>query len=373
MKITVTKTELAPLIQYQKYLKKIWDASWVTNNGQFLVKFENKLKKLFKTENILVVSNGTLAIQLALKVLPQKTGEIITTPFTFQATTNCIVWEGYSPVFADIDPETFNIDPKDVEKKITPKTVAILAVHVYGNACDIEKLQSIAKKHKIHLIYDAAHAFDVVYKNKQLATYGDISTLSFHATKTFHSIEGGAIICRNSQILHQLKLLRNFGIKSEEEVISCGINAKMNELQASMGLLNLTYLKQRYAKRKKIYQYYMRKLHRIDGISYQRITVEKENYTYLPIVLRSKRIRDFIYNEMKKNGIGTRKYFYPLTTNAKFLKPIIAKKSTNYTPVAKNISDRILCIPMYASLTYEDVDMIIGHLNNLLNKIPRKV
>ncbi len=367
IKITVTKTELAPQKEYEKYLAKIWKANWVTNNGQFLLELENKLQKMYGTKRLLVVSNGTLAIQLALKTLPVRTGEIITTPFTFQATTNTIIWEGYTPVFADIDQDTFNIDPADVERKITSKTIAILAVHVYGNACDNERLERLARKHKIALIYDAAHAFDVVYKRKQLATCGDISTLSFHATKTFHTIEGGAILCKDQKTFEQLVLLRNFGIRSEEEVVSCGINAKMNEFQAAMGLVNLRWVKKRYILRKKVHDLYMRRLIKFKSIKLQKMIVDKENFTYLPVLFPSKKVRDHVYDGMKKSGIGTRKYFYPLTTTAEFLTKTNSKSLLSSTPVAKDVSERVLCLPMYASLPLRDVSRIINHLEKLLN------
>jgi len=373
IKITVTKTELVPLKEYTRYLDKIWKANWVTNNGQLLLELERKLQRLYKTSKLLVVSNGTLAIQLALKVLPQRSGEIITTPFTFQATTNTIIWEGYTPIFADIDPDTFNIDPTDIERKITPRTVAILAVHVYGNACYVEQLSSIAKKYKIAIIYDSAHAFDVIYKGKQLAGYGDISTLSFHATKTFHTIEGGAILCKDSKVFEQLKLLRNFGIKSEEEVISCGINAKMNEFQAAMGLANLEWMKRRYLLRKKVHDQYVKMLKGNGEIKLQQITVDRENYTYFPILLESKKMRDYIYDSMKKAGIGTRKYFYPLTTSAEYLQKNLRKSSLSTIPVAVNVSDRVLCLPMYASLASKDVTRILNMLDKLLNMKRKKV
>jgi dTDP-4-amino-4,6-dideoxygalactose transaminase len=367
-RVNITKTDLVPYLEYEQYLKKIWKTQWVTNNGKLLIKFEKKLQKLFGTENLLVVSNGTLALQLALKALPQRSGEIITTPFTFQATTNAIVWEGFTPIFADIDPETFNININEVEKKITRKTVAILAVHVYGNACNVERLKYIARKHNIMLIFDAAHAFDVVYKGKQLATYGDISILSFHATKTFHTIEGGAVISSNPKLIEELKLLRNFGIKSEEEVISCGINMKMNEFQAAMGLVNLRWLDRRYKDRKKVYNAYLKDLSNMSGVKLQKIVVAKMNYTYLPILLPSKELRDKIYEEMKRRGIGTRKYFYPLTSSAKYLQNSkYGIVDLNLLPVAKNISDRVLCLPLYASLSLFKVKEITSFLAKLLS------
>jgi len=365
--ITVTKTELPPLSEYQEFLKKIWAAHWVTNNGQFLLELEKKLRSRMGTDNVIVVLNGTLAMQLPLKSLPNRKGEIITTPFTFQATTNVIAWEGYVPVFADIDPLTWNIDPYDVERKITKDTVAILAVHVYGNACDVNALTRIAKRHNIMLIFDAAHAFDVLYKGKQLVTYGDVSTLSFHATKTFHTIEGGAIVTNSASLLVQYKKLRNFGIESEELVTECGINAKLNEFSAAMGLLNLTYQKKRREQRKRIYVRYMSFLHRIQGITLQKQTVDEPNYTYVPILLPNKTMRDGLYNHMKKHDVLTRKYFYPLTSDAIYIQEdTYISKYKNGTPVARSISDRVLCLPMYASLTLSDVDFICSQLKSFI-------
>ncbi len=352
--------------EYLPYLEKIWSAHWVTNNGRLLLDFERRLQRMYGTQNILAVSNGTLAIQLALKALPKKSGEIITTPFTFQATTSVISWEGYTPVFADIDPETFNIDPAQVERKITPRTVAILAVHVYGNACDTDRLEAIAKKHHVTLIYDAAHAFDVIHKGTQLASYGDLSTFSFHATKTFHTIEGGAILCKDSRLFGQLKLLRNFGIESEDRVISCGINAKMNEFQAAMGLANFRWIKRRLRDRKRVHQEYMKHLPFIPGIRLQKIVVDRENYTYLPIILPSRKVRDAVYAGLKEKGIGTRKYFYPLTTEAQYIRDLNIPARNLSTPIAKDVSDRVLCLPMYASLTIPQVTAIIRELRKLI-------
>ncbi|GAJ24082.1 unnamed protein product, partial [marine sediment metagenome] len=218
---------LPKLEEYVKYLGKIWSTRWLTNGGEFVQLLEKKLEEYLRVKNLVLVTNGTVALQLALKAFELK-GEVLTTPFTFAATTNVILWEGLTPVFADIDPETFNIDPNDVERKITEKTSAILAVHVYGNPCYVEELQQIASSYNLKLIYDAAHAFGVEYKKQSVLNYGGISTLSFHATKIFNTIEGGAIVVKDKELFEKLKLLRNHGIKSEEEVVLPGINAKMS-------------------------------------------------------------------------------------------------------------------------------------------------
>lgn len=357
--INVTKTKLPKIEEYIKYLKKIWETNWVTNNSEFLQLLEKKLQDYLKVKNLLLVSNGTLALQLLLKGFDLK-GEVITTPFTFSATTNVILWEGLEPVFADIDPQTFNIDPQDVGKKITQKTSAILAVHVYGNCCDVEKLQKIANKHNLKLIYDAAHAFGVEYKNQSILNYGDASALSFHATKTFNTIEGGGIVVKNKELFEKLKLLRNFGIKSEEEVILPGINAKMNEFQAIMGLCNLEEIDREIQLRKKIYERYKAGLSDNKNIKFQEINGSKYNYTYMPICFKDIKERDAIHSELVKNGIKPRKYFFPLTVNFEYFKRKGVDLVEKYgLKIASDIADRILCLPLYSDLKMAVVDRII--------------
>lgn len=366
--INVTKSDLPEIERYIEYLERIWASRWLTNNGEFVQLLENKLAEYLKVKNLLLISNGTLAIQLALKALNIK-GEVITTPFTFAATTNVILWEGLTPVFADIDSETYNIDPNDVEKKITDKTRAILAVHVYGNPCYVEKLQEIADKYKIKLIYDAAHAFGIEYKNQSVLNFGDMSTLSFHATKLFHTIEGGAIIVDNEELTKKLKLLRNFGIKSEEEVILPGINAKMNEFQATMGLCNLENIDEKIHHRKIIYDYYKEKLLNIKSIKFQKIIASKYNYGYMPVCFENIEMRDEIYSELIKNEIKPRKYFYPLTSDFDYFKEKdtdIIKK--NELKNATDISNRVLCLPLYPDLDIEIVDKIIHIIKRVIKK-----
>ena len=316
--ITVTKSDLPDLEEYIEYLKKIWASRWLTNNGEFVQLLERRLEEYLKVKNLGLVANGTLALQLALKALDIK-GEVVTTPFTFAATTNVILWEGLTPVFADIDPETFNINPKDVEKKITDKTTAILAVHVYGNPCYVEELQEIADKYDLKLIYDAAHAFGVEYKNRSVLNYGDISTLSFHATKVFNTIEGGAIIIKDEELFEKLKLLINHGIKSEEEVVLPGINAKMNEFQAAMGVCNLENIDEKIQLRKKIYEHYIEEL-ADTTVKFQKIIASNYNYIYMPLCFEDIKKRNEIYSDLIKNGIMPRKYFYPLTVDFDYLK-----------------------------------------------------
>lgn len=360
--INVTKPELPNIDEYNKYLKIIWKNNWLTNDGELVRLLEKKLKEYLGVKNLLVVTNGTIAIQLTLKAFDLK-GEIITTPYTFAATTTSILWEGLTPVFADIDPETFNIDPKDVEKKITKNTSAILAVHVYGNACDVRELAKIAAQHNIKLIYDAAHAFAVEYQNKSLLSFGDISTLSFHATKTFHTIEGGAIIAKDNKIFEKLKLLRDFGIQSEEKIVLPGINAKMNEFQAAMGLCNLKHLKKNNKRREKIYKRYKKNLLKTKRIRFQSLNVSKYNYSYMPVCFKNKKTRDNVYKKLLESNIKARKYFYPLTSDFEFNK---REKLTEKFGLhnAKFVSDRILCLPIYPSLKKDDVDKISNIINN---------
>ncbi|HEC88425.1 MAG TPA: DegT/DnrJ/EryC1/StrS family aminotransferase [Thermoplasmata archaeon] len=363
--ITVTKPDLPSLEKYTKYLEKIWDTRWLTNDGEFVKLFERKLEEYLRVKNLVCVANGTLALQLALKAFQLK-GEIITTSFTFSATTNVILWEGLTPVFADIDPETFNIDPNDIEKKITDRTSAILAVHVYGNPCYVEEIQKIAEEYNLKLIYDSAHAFGVEYKNLSVLNYGDISTLSFHATKVFHTIEGGAIISKNNEVFEKLKLLRNHGIKSEEKVVLPGTNAKMNEFQAVMGLCNLENVNEKIQQRKKIYERYKEKLRNIDGIKFQKLIASRYNYAYMPICFKDTITRDKVYSSLVRNGIKPRKYFYPLTANFDYFKEknIDLVKKYNLKK-SSNIANRVLCLPLYPDLKIETVDKIV----NIIKKV----
>lgn len=357
--INVTRTELPPLNDYIKYLKKIWTLRWITNNGELVQNLERKLEKYLKVKHVIVVSNGTLALQLAFKAL-ELSGEVITTPFTFAATTNALLWEGLTPVFADIDASNFNLDPIEVEKKITKKTCAILAVHVYGNPCDVEKLQKIADKYNLKLIYDAAHAFGVDYKEKSVLSFGDISTLSFHATKIFSTAEGGAIIVKDDKLYEKLKLLRNFGIKSEEEVVLAGINAKMNELQAALGLCNLEDIDNKIKKSQKLYKRYMKLLQNNQNLKFQKIISSKHNYCYMPILFKDKKTRDSIYEKLIKNNFKPRKYFYPLTSDFEYIKKIYKNDDLKN---ASNISGRVLCLPIYPSLSVNIVDKIVRIIN----------
>jgi len=357
--INVTRADLPELKNYTEYLKKIWANHWLTNDGELVQSLRQELKTYLKIDDLVLVSNGTLAIQLALKALDLK-GEVITTPFTFAATTNALLWEGLKPVFADIDKETFNIDPYDIERKITSKTCAILAVHVYGNPCFIERMQEVADSHNLKMIYDAAHAFGVEYKNCPITNFGDVSTLSFHATKVFNTIEGGAVIARDECVVKKLMLLRNHGIKSEQEVVLPGTNAKMNEFQAAMGLCNLEYIDRAIDLRKMLYQRYLERFASLP-VGFQKIVASKYNFSYMPILLRSETERDSIYSLLTANGIKPRKYFFPLTVNFDYFKNANVDLIKKYNLVnAKDIANRILCLPLYPNLENLCVDQIVS-------------
>ncbi|MCZ3364919.1 MULTISPECIES: DegT/DnrJ/EryC1/StrS family aminotransferase [Methanobacterium] len=361
--INVTMTDVPELEDYIEYLRVIWNERILTNDGELLRLLETKLKAYLKVKNLMAVTNGTLALQIALKSLPIK-GEVITTPFTFSATTNSILWEGLTPVFADIDENTFNIDPTSIETKITDKTSCILAVHVYGNPCQVKELQEIADDHSLKLIYDAAHAFGVEYNNKSVLEYGDVSTLSFHATKVFNTIEGGALTTSDKNLVEKIKLMRNHGIISEEEVIIPGTNAKMNEFQAAMGLCNLKNIDQNIEKRKKIYEIYRDNLEGND-LKFQKIVASKYNYSYMPVCFKNLKVRNEIYNQLLKEGIHCRKYFYPLTVNFEYFNNnnLVEKYDLKK---ASNIADRILCLPIYPDLEEEIVNEIITKISSLI-------
>lgn len=359
--INVTKTTLPPINKYIKYLKKIWANNWVTNKGEFVLKLEKELEDYLKIKNLSVVSNGTVAMQLAFKALGLK-GEVITTPFTFPATTNALIWEGLKPVFADIDPQTFNIDPKEIEKKITKSTTAVLAVHVFGNPCDILAIEKIAKKHNLKVIYDSAHAFGVEYKGKSIFRWGDINTLSFHAAKNFHTVEGGAVITKDKKDNQKINLLRNHGIKTYDKVVLAGINAKMNELQAIMGLCVLEEFEKEIMKRKNIYQKYLSVFSK-NQVKLQKLNnnLTKYTYPYFPVCFNSQKARDRIFGVLLKNGIRARKYFYPPCHELPYI-----RYSSADLPHATKVSHTILCLPIYATLFNKDQENIIDLINKTL-------
>ena len=363
--LTVTKPDLPPLEEYNEYLKRIWASRWLTNDGEYVELLQRKLQEYLKIQELVLVSNGTLAIELALRGLEIR-GEVITTPFTFPATTNAILWERLTPVFADVDPETFNVDPKEVEKRITRKTGAILATHTFGNPCHVKELQEIASRHDVKLIYDAAAAFGVEYENHSVLDYGDMSTLSFHATKVFHTIEGGAIIAEDETLSDKLRLLLDHGIESAEHVAIVGTNAKMNEFQAVMGICNLKYVDEKIQRRKRLYEYYKRKLSK--KVKFQKLTASKYNYGYMPVCFENIEERDKVHSKLLKNRIEPRKYFFPLTTSSDYFKKERLNLVKKYDlRKANDISNRILCLPLYPDLKTQDVNRVIKIIEDTLD------
>lgn len=349
-KILVTKSFLPPLHEYERYLEKIWDARWLTNCGPFATELENRLKKRFVVKHAFFVTNGTIAMQLALKALDIQ-GEVITTPFTFAATTNAIIWEKCTPVFVDIDPSTFSIDSSKIEEAITPNTKAILAVHVYGYPCNVKAIETIAKKHNLKVIYDAAHAFDVEIGGKSILSFGDVSTLSFHATKLFHTGEGGLIVTNNDEIAKKIVSLRNFGYVGEE-VVEAGVNAKNSEIHAAMGLVNLNYIEMIKKKRRKIVEEYKRLLTNTNLHEVAYFKNVEYNYSYFPVVFESEEMLLSVFDALATQNIIPRRYFYPSLNTLSFTK----YKSC---PISESIAPRVACLPLYHDLGIKTVKKIV--------------
>lgn len=350
--INVTKTYLPPLEKYQEHVRQIFESGWLTNNGKFTQALEKRLAEYLEVPYVVLVSNGTLALQIAYRLLDIK-NEAITTPFTFVATSSSMVWEGIQPIFADIDASTFNIDPGKVKQQIDPKTSAIVAVHVFGNPCDNDSLNQISKENSIPIIYDAAHAFGVKYKGESIAKLGDISTFSFHATKVFHTIEGGAIIVKDRAAYDKAKLLINFGIPGYDQISELGVNAKMNEFQAAMGLCVLDDLDLIIAGRKKIYNRYLDELLHLNSLTFQQFNTEAtNNYAYFPVVFQSEEVLLRIKDDLNKIDIFPRRYFYPSLERLPYVKPQEA-------PISESISKRVLCLPLFSELDWDSQRKII--------------
>lgn len=357
-KIFVTKSSMPPLEDYVEEIKELWDSHMLTNMGVKHKELEKQLKEYLGVENVSLMVNGHLALELAIQAM-NLTGEVITTPFTFASTTHAIVRNGLTPVFCDVDPDTYTIDADKIEALITDKTSAIVPVHVYGNICEVEKIEAIAKRYGLKVIYDAAHAFGETYKGKGVGCFGDASMFSFHATKVFNTIEGGAVCFSDEQFGLDLYRLKNFGIRGPEKVDYVGSNAKMNEFQAAMGICNLRYVEAEIAKRKNVYDYYVSKLRDVPGIQLMKLQENvKYNYAYFPVVFDETvfgATRNEVYEALEKENIFTRKYFYPLTNTYDCFH---GKYDLNDTPVALHISKRVLTLPMYADLSMEMVDKI---------------
>ena len=353
-KIFVTKATLPPKEEFLKYVDKIWESAWLTNMGDVHNELENTLSTFMDDMDIVLTVNGHLALELALQSLKIE-GEVITTPFTFASTTHAIVRNGLKPVFCDIKEDDFTIDPEKIEKLITKDTKAIMPVHVYGNVCDVEAIESIAKKYGLYVVYDAAHTFGERYKGKSVADFGDMSIFSFHATKVFNTIEGGAIALRDKERRKSLDFLKNFGIADKENVPYVGSNAKMNEFAAAMGLCNMKHLPEYIEKRKRICELYTDRLADIKSIRLNKYNDDTTyNYAYFPIVVENGS-RDELYDKLAKENIFARKYFYPCTNAYECYSESF---DPNETPIALDISKKVLTLPIYPDLEEADVERI---------------
>lgn len=356
--INVTKTYLPPLDDYTAYLEQIWSTAWVTNNGALVLRLEEQLRHFLNVPHLWYCNNGTIALQFALKAL-QIQGEVITTPFSYVATASSILWENCQPVFADIDPQTLTIDPQRLESKISPRTRAILATHVFGNPCDVDSIAAIAQKHQLKVIYDAAHCFGVKYRQQSLCNYGDIATLSFHATKLFHTVEGGAVVTQDPHIAQRLYLVRQFGHINDEH-FSLGINGKVSELHAAMGLCVLPKVAEFIKIRQQLSQYYHQLLHfdRLDTIVIRPDT--DYNYAYYPIIFSSEDQLLRAKKALESQEIMPRRYFYPSLN----ILPYLTQRDS--CPISESVALRILCLPLYVGLQDTDIEKIAHIINQSL-------
>jgi dTDP-4-amino-4,6-dideoxygalactose transaminase len=364
--ITVTSPLLPPLNEFIPYLEDIWKRKWLTNNGFYHQELEKTLCEYLKVPYISLFTNGTLPLMVALQALGI-TGEVITTPYSFVATTHALWWNGIKPVFVDVEGKTGNLDPDKIEEAVTPKTTAIMPVHVYGTPCNTEAIQQIADKHGLKVIYDAAHAFGVEKDGKSILTAGDISTLSFHATKTYNTVEGGALVCHDEAKKKQIDYLKNFGFAGETEVVMPGINGKMDEIRSAYGLLNLKYVENAIEKRRQIALKYHKELANIPGITMMDdIPNVKANYTYFPIFVNRNKYgmsRDELYEKLKSHNIFSRRYFYPLISTFSPYKDLDSASPDNL-PIATQLADSVICLPIYGELDTEDVKRIIFCIRN---------
>lgn len=356
--ILVTRSSMPDMEEYIDEIREMWDSHWLTNMGPKHRRLQEELKEYLGLDHVEILVNGHMALELTLQALNLQ-GEVITTPFTFASTTHAIVRSGLKPVFCDIDPVTYTMDVEKLEKLITDYTCAILPVHVYGNICNIEEIGRIAHKYELKVIYDAAHAFGETYKGKGIGNFGDASCFSFHATKVFNSIEGGAVSYREERLGNSLYELKNFGIYGPEEVDGVGANAKLNEFCASMGLCNLRHVDEDIEKRKKAVERYRERLEGTDGLQLNAVQKEvKQNFAYFPVVFEEKQFgasRAEVFDRLAEHGIGARKYFYPLTNTFSCFRRSF---DVSRTPIALHISKRVLTLPLYADLDLKDVDRI---------------
>lgn len=358
--IKVTSPLLPPLEEFIPYLEDIWKRKWITNNGHYHQELEKALCEYLKVPYLSLFTNGTLPIMVALQAL-SITGEVITTPYSFVATTHSLWWNHIKPVFVDIDPRTGNIDPDKIEAAITPKTTAIMPVHVYGNPCDTEKIKHIADKYGLKVIYDAAHAFGVEMNGKSILTEGDLSTLSFHATKTYNTIEGGALICHDAETKKRIDYLKNFGFAGETKVIAPGINGKIDEVRSAYGLVALKHVDRAITIRKQIAEKYRELLNSIKGISFlTEIPGVSYNYSYFPIFVDPNEYemsRDELYEKLKQNNILSRRYFYPLISEFSTYKGLPSSSIDNL-PIANKIANSVICLPIHTDLSLKSVERI---------------
>lgn len=360
-RIDMVSPLLPDLGPFNRLLEDIWEKRWLTNNGTYVQELEGALCKFLHVKYLSLYTNGTLPMVIALKALDIK-GEVITTPFSFAATAHAIAWNGLHPVFADIDPVTCNMDPDRIEAAITPQTEAIMPVHCFGEPCDTERIQAIADRHGLKVIYDAAHAFGVEVNGQSVLECGDMSSISFHATKVYNTLEGGALVCHDRQMLEKVSRMRNFGIDSETEIPEIGLNAKMDEVRAAFGLLNLENVQDAILCRRTVCQTYHRELKDVDGIRMIEPNVNvRYNYAYFPIFVdagKFGRSRDSLYCKLRDNGIICRKYFHPLLSNLPMYRSLRSSDIANL-PVANRISEEVICLPIHHRLTESEQARII--------------
>lgn len=359
--ITVTSPLLPDLREFESLLEDIWNRKWLTNNGHYHQELEKSLAEYLGVPYLSLFTNGTLPLITALQAM-RITGEVITTPYSFVATTHSIWWNNLKPVFVDVEEETGNIDPEKIEAAITPRTTAIMPVHVYGAPCDTKRIQEIADVYGLKVIYDAAHAFGVTVDGKSILEAGDMSTLSFHATKVYNTVEGGALVCRDEATKKRIDYLKNFGFADEVTVVAPGINSKMDELRSAWGLLNLKRVDDAIARRKRVAEMYKAALKDVVGIRYlEDIEGVRHNYSYFPIFITEKEYgmsRDALYAKLKENNILGRRYFYPLISNFPVYRGLDSAKPENL-PVATKLAEQVLCLPIYAGLTDDDVSKVL--------------
>lgn len=366
-RINVTSPLLPQLEDLEPYLKDIWNRKWLTNNGFYHQELEKALCEYLKIDYISLYTNGTLPLIAALQAL-RITGEVITTPYSFCATTHSIWWNGIKPVFVDIDPKTCNLDPEKIEAAITPRTTAIMPVHCYGIPCDVEAIEEIASKYGLSVIYDAAHAFGVEYKGRSILNYGDMSTLSFHATKVYNTVEGGALVTHDAKTKKRIDFLKNFGFADEVTIVAPGINGKMDEIRSAYGLVNLKQVDEAIRLRQKIVETYCEGLNNIAGIRHLDYSNKniKHNYAYFPIFIDKEKYgisRDELYEKLKEYNIYGRRYFYPLISNMTTYRGYDSSRPDNL-PVANKLADEVLCLPIYKDLKKESVEHIINIIKN---------